>query len=196
MIGEHPPKCYCCAARASHPTEVKFTKPLTKAFVKRVARTLQSPWALATPASAAQQRYTPSAAATPAALPTSIQNMTGALRIHSGSRDNNMVQANAQSSNASPTGPVQTPAWVVFGLKGNDDFNQIENIGVSHPSMNDTEFFTELKRIEDKHRWPLIKRISPYVFTHCKFVQVRITPISFIISPGRVDLKYFISLTR
>lgn len=175
QISDHPPKCYCCAAKASQQDTVTFIRHASKSFVAWMTRKLPNSWPIYTSTTAAQGRYTPSAAATPATSPAGAQYTTPATQLQSGGINSNIVQAQTQGTSP-PASPVYTPAWVIFGIKDGFDYNEIENIGVSNLFMNDPAFFAELKRLENKYRWPLLKWVSPYIFTHCKFVQVRTMP--------------------
>jgi hypothetical protein len=62
--------------------------------------------------------------------------------------------------------------WVIFGIKDAADYSEIENIKMPHLVMNDEKFFTELRRLDHKHRWTFFGWLSPWIFDHCKFVRV------------------------
>jgi hypothetical protein len=125
--------------------------------------------------SAAQQRYTPSAATATGTAPavSSSIPLTTMPPPQTNINASNVTPAHASPNWASPT-PSQASLWVIFGIRDRLDFNEIENIGMSSSLMNDGAFFRELNRLENKHRWPVLRWLSPYVFSHCKFVQVRI----------------------
>ena len=124
--------------------------------------------------STAQQRYTPSTAAT--ASPSSI-SAHGSTQItppiSSGSNSGSSTQAHGGGSNTMSTAPQETSLWVVFGIKNMHEFNEIENIEISS-LLNDPSFFKELKTRYNNHRWLFQRWFSPFRFRHCNFVQVSI----------------------
>lgn len=133
-------------------------------------------WTIGT-SSTAQQRYTPATATTTrtssiaaqVTQPTTITTTSHLPNINTG----NVMQTESSGPSHSPTSPSSVPLWVVFGIKDQSGFNDIENIEMSTMLNNDIAFFKELKRLENSYRWPLIRWFSPYIFSYCKFVQVR-----------------------
>lgn len=128
------------------------------------------------PPSTARQRYTPLAARTAATSSAAAQSIP--LTTTSNQSNNstgNPIQTQSGGSIPPPKNPSLVSSWVVFGIKDRSDFNDIENIAMPMLHMNDVVFFRELKRLENKYRWPILRWFSPYIFTYCKFVQVCIT---------------------
>jgi hypothetical protein len=182
-IGNHPPKCYCCAAEASQQDILAFVKNMLKLFIARMSEKLQNSWPMYSSTSSARLRYTPSDTKAAETSPASAQNTPSATSSQSGNITGNVAQAQSSGANCTPTLPPQISAWIIFGIEDGFGFNDIENIDMSCPLMHDTTFFTELKRLDTKYRWPLLRWLSPYIFCYCKFVQVCMTHLILFFSP-------------
>jgi hypothetical protein len=171
-MGSHPSRCYCCAAQSSSYDAILCLKKIFRSLPSWIAGRFYSLWPIQT-SSAAQRRYTPpirtaNRTASAAAQGIGLTPMSPAQLNNSG---------NTTSTQA--TGPIYVPPmlthkwlWIIFGIKNHPDFHAIENIEMSSLLMNDATFFRELKSLESKHRWPILKWFSPYIFSYCNFVQV------------------------
>lgn len=156
---------------------------MLKFFIARMSEKLQNSWPMSSSTSSARLRYTPSDMTAAERSPASAQNTSSATSSQSGNIAGNVAQAQSSGANGKPGHPPQFSAWIIFGIEDGFGFNDIENIDMSCPLMNDITFFTELKRLETKYRWPLLRWLSPYVFCYCKFVRVRMTHLILLFSP-------------
>jgi hypothetical protein len=170
----HPSRCYCCAAQTSSYDAIFCLKNIFQSFPSWIAGKFYSLYPSPT-SSAAQRRYTPPT--TTAARTASAAAQGIGLTPMSPAQLNN--SGNTTSTQA--TGPIHVPPvlthkwlWIIFGIKNHPDFHAIENIEMSSLLMSDATFFRELKSLESKHRWPILKWCSPYIFSYCNFVQVHI----------------------
>jgi hypothetical protein len=142
---------------------------------------LHSLWPIQSLLPTAQQRYTSSTAITTGTASAATQGIPLTGTLHGQNNNNiNVMQAQSSGLGYPPTNLSQASLWVVFGIKDRSGFNDIENIKMSSLSMNDVVFFKELKRIENNYRWTILGWFSPYIFTYCKFVQVRIAFYFFV----------------
>jgi hypothetical protein len=174
----HPQRCYCCTAPAATASEDLDISPvdlimLALTWIIDKLPTSQPP--VVAPASAAQQRYTPSSlTANASTITTGAQSVpSNNLVAHSSTSNNNNSVQQAQSSGPVPMPTVHNASmWVIFGIKDAADYSEIENIQTPHLIMNDEKFFTELRRLDHKYRWTSFRWLSPWIFDHCKFVRV------------------------
>lgn len=127
------------------------------------------------PPSMAQQRYTPSPVNNPNPASTAGQGIRNpAISNHANNTTGNFMQVQNSKPSQCSTNPPHVPLWVIFGVQDRSEFSNIENIEMLSPSMSDIVFFKELKRLENKHRWPFLRWLSPYIFSYCKFVRVSV----------------------
>ena len=157
----------------------KFT-PLDMKWIMAImpwlVRNLVNPSLPLFPPSSARQRYTPPPATnvgTAARSPQVVPPTTSHHQTSNNSTTSSGMQANASSSVPPTPIPPHTSLWVIFGVKDTFEFDDIESINMPSMLMNDASFFAELRRLDSKYRWPVLKWFSPWVFTHCKFVRVR-----------------------
>ncbi|KAH7118925.1 hypothetical protein B0J11DRAFT_591405 [Dendryphion nanum] len=167
-IGKHPPKCYCCVATFHLSMVIKET---FKSLLLWTVHQCKTSWPIQPP-STARLRYTPTATTTTKTTSAVAQNTP--LTTFSGqpnANSHNATQRQSSGQNNPLRKPPPTSLWIIFGVKDLFDFHEIENIDMSAQLMNDAMFFKELKQLEKKYRWPLLRWFSPYIFTYCKFVQ-------------------------
>lgn len=174
-FSNHPRKCYCCAIEMSKQDLLSFFKSLFQSFIlQRISSPKTSRPSQPPPSSVAQQRSTQAAAETTKSVSTSEQGtQISAILSRSNNTTSNVVQSPISVPHRLPTNRPHVTLWVIFGVQDRSEFTNIENIAMLGPLMSDAAFFKELKRLENKHRWPFLKWFSPYIFTYCKFVRVR-----------------------
>ncbi|KAF1347382.1 hypothetical protein EJ07DRAFT_160343 [Lizonia empirigonia] len=156
-MNSHPSRCYCCAAQTSSYDAILCLKNIFQSFPSWIAGKFYSLYPSPT-SSAAQRRYTPPT--TTATRTASVAAQGIGLTPMSPAQLNN--SGNTTSTQA--TGPICVPPvlthkwlWIIFGIKNHPDFHAIENIEMSSLLMSDATFFRELKSLESKHRWPILK---------------------------------------
>lgn len=173
-MDSHPPRCYCCAAQTSPPDAILYLKNLIQSFPSWSAGKFYSSWPNQT-SSAAQRRYTPPTTTATKTASTAAQGI-GLTPMPPAHLNNSGNTTSTQANGPIYVPPMSTHKWlwIIFGIKNHPDFHAIENIEMSSLLMSDTAFFRELKSLESKHRWPILKWFSPYIFSYCNFVQVHI----------------------
>ncbi|KAF2733226.1 hypothetical protein EJ04DRAFT_553481 [Polyplosphaeria fusca] len=175
QTGSHPLKCYCCTTDVTRNVASKLITDVLGMFHSFVTGT----------SSAAQQRYTPANATTTGTVSAVAHSipLTKPISVLNKSTSN-IAQAQRGGPSHLSTNSLSVPSWVIFGIRDRFDFNDIENIKMSNLSMNDDAFFTELRRLESKYRWPVLKWVSPYIFSYCKFVQFEMLNVDRVFCGG------------
>jgi hypothetical protein len=123
-------------------------------------------------ASTAERRYTPANAAQGVYTDTA-QGISQTTSTETSPQSGSIQHTADDKACGLPVSQYPVPLCVIFGVKHASGMIDIENITISN-DMNDPKFFAELKRLEAKYRWPVLKWLSPFIFSYCKFVQVRI----------------------
>ena len=178
LIGDHPPKCFCCETKAL------ATKAHRVDWTRLLQRTRQSitemlSWKAPsnsltgqTSQSVPHQRYTPGTTATTSAFAATAHDSTAtSLSHYPGRCSATPVGAHTGSTDTTSISRHGDPLWVVFGIKDRYEYDEIENIEASN-LHNDPSLFKELKKRYAKHCWFFQRWLSPYRFRNCKFVQV------------------------
>lgn len=158
-----------------------FTQ-IVKSSTKQPLSMPTIPPPLLTRPSSARTRFTPSTVSNVTTTTTSPQVVPSASLTQQTPNSSSGSSSQAQTYPSNAPVPLQPydPSWVVIGIpswallniKDQIYHDEIENIDMSSTLMNDTTFFAELRRLDDKYRWPVLKWLSPWIFTHCKFVRV------------------------